>query len=234
MARIITPFKRRKALVASFPRSGTHFLMNTLEKNFWHQAVPYVDLGGIEDQYYGTNIAHFFEVLNKDCPDPVIVKTHFEVDYFAQIAVRQDTREATTVLNIIREWFDIFYIWREMEPTMKSYAIHLKATAFQKNPRANPVPEDGQALADMEPWGSCLQHQMFQYPTFRDKWESHVEGWTKAAHQIPIIVVKYEDLNENFDDEVRRIGKILDYNVIKPERPPKDKNVVIGHGFVGA
>ena len=173
MSRIITRFKRKKALVASFPRSGTHFLMNTLGKNFWHQAVPYVDLTGVEEQYYGTNLAHFFEVLNINCQDPVIVKTHFEVDFFAQLATRQDNNKASTVLNIILEWFDVFYIWREVGPVMDSYAKHLTATAMVKNPRANPVAETGKELMEMEPWGSPLQHQMFQYPTFYEKWASH-------------------------------------------------------------
>lgn len=225
---------KRKAIVASFPRSGTHFLMNTLERNFGYQAVPFVDFGGIEEQYYGTNVAHYCEVISINHDAPVIIKTHCEVDFFTQLATNQITNEKETVLSIIKRWYDIFYIYRDMEPTMESYAKHMRANVEQKNPRSNPYPKDGKELSKMEPWGSPMFHQMKQYPTFEDKWKGHVEGWKQAEKDYGVIVVKYEDLNERFDETVRELSKKLKIPVLVPERPPKDKNVVIGASFVGA
>lgn len=231
MSQIITPFqkKQHKAIVASFPRSGTHFLMNTLEKNFGYQAVPFIDLGCIEEQYFGTNIAHYLEVISIESKDPLIVKTHLEVDYFLQKATNQLTEEQKRVIDLVKVWYDIFYIYRNIGDTMESYAKHLTATSTQKNPRSNPVADSGAELAAMEPWGSPLFHQMRQYPTFKDKYEAHVRGWLEQD----VIAVKYEDLNNDFDNTVRALAKRLKKPVLIPERPPRDKNVVIGASFVG-
>jgi hypothetical protein len=228
-------YKKRKAIVVSFPRSGTHFLMNTLSLNFGYQAVPYIDFSAVEEQYYGTNIAHWLEVISLKVKEPFIVKTHVESDFFKQFAVNQQTKEKETVVKIAKHWYDVFYIWRDMEPTMESYAKHLTATASGSNPRSNPVAESGAELAKMEPWGSPLFHQMRQYPTFKDAWDAHTKGWIELGEKYDHVhVVKYENLDSDFDNEVNRIAGFLKKPVLVPERPSRDVNVVKGSHFIGA
>ena len=226
-------YHKKKAIVASFPRSGTHFLMNTLAENFGYQAVPFVDFSAVEDMYFGSNVAHWLEVIERREKTPLIIKTHQEVAFFAQMALHTQKNRMERVMEIALNWYNIFYIWRDPGPVMESYAKHLKANLEQRQPMATPLAQNGEELAQMEPWGHPLTHQMYQYPTFYDKWAAHVEGWKDAAQRFPIIVVKYEDLNEDFHDEIRRIGKLLNYSVLEPRRPSRDENVVKGAQFVG-
>jgi len=194
-----------------------------------------VDLGGIEEQYYGTNIAHFLEVIAREEKAPIIIKTHNEVDFFTQLAFNNINKTQVQVLDIIKEWYDIFYIWRNLEDTMESFAKHLRANVDQNSPRSNPYPKDGKELAKMEPWGSPMFQQMKQYATFEDKWKAHHEGWIRESEKYNNIhIIRYEDLNDRFDETVQVIAKFLKKPVLKPERPRKDRNVVIGASFARA
>ena len=211
------PKGTRKVIVVSHERSGTHFLMNTLADNFGYISREWIDFDDeyIANAYAPQNILRFID-LTKGLPILEIFKCHYSVDFFKEI---------------FRELFDefrVFYIERDGEDTMESFCKHLNGFDWNVGPKVS----DGKALACTQPSGALMRYQMFQHIDMSMRHLDHVHGWQSLRErpffEDQIFYIRYEDLRDNFDNTVLRIGAWLDMEMInnKPVKPGKRDRVI--------
>ena len=205
----IVPDRIPKVIVASHERSGTHFLMNTIADNFGYISEPWIDIDWpeVQNPYPAENFKAFLSqfqgrgVLN-------VFKTHFPFDFFEP------------VFDWLLTHFTVFYIYRQLEPCMASLCKHINGWPWKMGPEA----ENGEQLAGMEPSGALLRYQMEQKENCAIRWRDHQQSWFRAEG---VHFVQYERLDNDFDTEVRKIGKVLDAHVTDIVRPSRGERVII-------
>jgi len=202
--------KAKKALVVSFPRSGTHFLMNTLALNFGYinKHANVEPLG--YNLYAPENFLWVLCKLDGSYDGQTMLKSHHEI-WFME-----------SVMHKILEHFEVFYIARDGEPVLKSYHRHIKGLPWVEGPRT----ETWEKFAEAMPIGGMLRYQCQQYPSMAEKHKSHVIGWLNSSFSDRIHYIKYEDLDLKFEETVKKIGEDLNITPRKIVRPSRDKNVV--------
>lgn len=204
--------ERKLATVVSHPRSGTHFLMNTLAEHFAYIASPWFDFDGWGNMFSPkTMINSYSDLLENPQVRRNIIKSHYEVHFY---------------LNVFDDLFvasDFIYIYRNTDAVLRSYRIHLlKRDERILVPRyVNQV-----EFNDSPPFGELLRYQAYQYKSMRERVERHKHDWLTrptAEQRDRIIYIKYEDLNDHFEDTVKYLARRLGYpvpDVIK--RPSKE------------
>ena len=213
---------RKKAIVISHERSGTHFLMNTLALNFGYIENPWLNLDyerGLN--FYSSNVLlAFFRQLH-DRPLLNVAKSHHQADFFSPL------------IDYLTEQFHVFYIFRDPRDVMLSFWRLISRLEWDEGPVASSVGD----FMRSAPRGGILRYQMEQAPTLLHRWKNHVEGWLELAsttdnHSIHLL--SYEDLNLAFDDTVKNIAGQIGYPVTDPIAPPKGENAVLpGAGKTG-
>ena len=202
-----------KAIIVSHERSGTHFLMNTLALNFGYISSPWInlDLDHPINYYAPENIMDFLGFM-RGKPIVNVIKTHHQVGFFMPI------------LEKILDDFHVFYIYRPVRAVMASFCKHLHNHAWDTGPKVH----DGLELAAIAPSGAMLRYQKVQYPTILDRWKAHVKGWLTLPEKTRerIIYIRFQDLNLDFKNTVRRIGQRIGKECHNPIRPRKDNKVV--------
>lgn len=200
--------------VFSFPRSGTHFLLNTLQANF-----------GIPEMFnfdYGTNI----QGVNFFMPSHItnllaqlgrlgthVSKSHFQAPFFEEAA------------GELTDQFTFFYIHRHPAASLNSYRRLIHTWAWAAAPKRDNLID----FMNATPEGGFLLHLFRASPTMLDCWADHVEGWRAlAAQHDNVHIVSYEDLRDDFDGQVRRFGEILGRPVTEVVAPARDDYIVAG------
>ena len=202
---------KKRPVIFSHERSGTHFLMNTLALNFNCIAKPWIDFDWVVNPFAPENIREGFKTLLTD-KALNIVKSHHEAGFFADI------------IDFIVKNYHVFYIYRDHDSVMQSFCRHLNEIEWDAGPKC----EDANQLAWAEPSGALMRYQKKQYPNMRVRHTMHVQGWRSFDNGIKrrIIYVKYKDLDQNFDKTVRKIAGAVGKNISNPRRPSKTKNVI--------
>ncbi|MCF7885361.1 MAG: sulfotransferase domain-containing protein [Candidatus Marinimicrobia bacterium] len=210
----------KKAMVVSHERSGTHFLMNTLDKNFAYISRPWINF----DFELGINfhsaqaVLNFFKKLHNK-PILNIVKSHHHFSFFSKI------------IKYLVDQFHIFYIYRDPRDTMASFFRLIKHFDWDEGPRVASVGD----FIRSAPRGGILRYQKEQVPDMLNRWQDHVESWYNYARiNENITLIKYRELNLDFDNTVKKISAILDQPIDDPVRPGLHENVIHkGKGVVG-
>lgn len=216
----ITSFEddRRPVLVVSHERSGTHFAMNTLAKCFDYIANPWVDLDRtqININYFAPWVLAQTLVRLAGYRPANVVKSHHEFRFFSDIV--QDVGRA----------FHLVYVYRRPEDTLASYWRLLNTMAWVEGPKAATALD----FATAPPMARLMRYQFSQFDTMLDRWANHVRGWVDAANAGGRIhLVRYEDLDADFEAEVRRLGDRIGLEPTRIERPSRSENVVVGGGI---
>ena len=212
----------KKACVISHERSGTHFLMNTLALNFGYTVEPWWNLDyetGLNFYSHRSIEKHLRKAHDRAIPN--ILKTHHSVDFLSD------------VLTYLTEQFHVFYIYRDPRDVMCSYWRMLRGLRWNEGPKCDSVGE----FMRVAPSGALLRYQTEQMPSMLQRWKQHVDGWLNKAegeYQGRMVLVRYEDLNKNFNQTMMSIAHDIGVGIDAPRRPPKDKNVVVaGKGKTG-
>ncbi len=214
--------QRKKAIVVSHERSGTHSLMNTLARNFGYISSPWVnyDFETGLNLHIPSDALQFFKIVH-DKPLLNIVKSHHQAPFFSEI------------VDYLADQFHIFYIYRDPRDVMMSFWRLLHANDWFDGPKTATPGEFMRAA----PRGALLRYQKEQVPTLLHRWKVHVEGWadiSAASGDQKIIMLRFEDLNLRFDETMKRLGQRIGRSVTSPARPSKAASVVQpGQGKVG-
>lgn len=222
----------KKILVVSHERSGTHFLINTINKNIpgmqpWKKDFPVASLAG------GASV----DKTHPSCAIPVddykmmLENYLLNVDNLpSDIVYKSHHHPSLLNLNLLLEKFHVFYIVRDCKDTLTS-CYHY----FQKCPPWFPKEKDVETfLFDMPPSNYGFHYDYYEksYDNLVDRWSDHVTSWSKVSG---IHIVRYEDLHNQFELEIKRIFDTLGLPIPKTATKPGlgDKSVQSRKGVVG-
>ena len=205
---------RPAVLVVSHPRAGTHFLMNALASCYGYVSQPWVNFDPIN-----TPVNYYDPPSVRECllelasrPMANLVKSHHVADCFAG------------ELPLLTRRYAVLYICRHPVPVL------LSCWRFMHRwPWAGPRVADPVGYARAEPCGGMLRYQVRQFPDMVRLWAAHVEGWLAAARTVPgVALVRYEDLDNHFEETVRGLGRVLGRPPHALVRPDRGYNVIPG------
>lgn len=206
---------QRPIMVASHERSGTHFMMNSLDACFDYVSRPWVNFDRSElnfNFYQPLNIKSVILALAQ-ARAPNIVKSHHEFAFFADI------------IADLKDVIEIVYVHRNPADVMSSYWRFVQSWEWVEGPKAATVLE----FATAAPMGNLMRYQYRQYETMLHRWANHVEHWVAAAERSTNIhVVRYEDLARRYEVTVKGLGTTLGLKPRQIVRPSRTQNVVAG------
>ncbi len=206
---------RKKAIVVSHERSGTHFLMNSLAANFGYLAIPWVNFDfelGL-NFYSPRHLRGFFEKMHDESVLN-IVKSHHGFEFYADY------------MEYMLEQFHVFYVYRSPLDVMASYWRLISSLDWDEGPRASSPGEFMRAA----PYGGMLRYQKRQAETVLDRWRQHVSGWMLELPELVrdrVIYVRYDQLDSQFASTVTDLAARIDHPLAKARRPRRDHNVVV-------
>jgi Sulfotransferase domain len=204
----------KKIIVASFPRSGTHFLINNMSTNF-----AGIDDGWVDVVHGNKNNRWVQDITRKNLrkkireqlmdvyyQDPLssCIKTHYQMYFFERH------------MDEILENYDILYIVRDPRDTMvacfnyynrTNFEHFLKEPVFSKFLRA-PLWEVG---TEVRPFS-------YSYVKPRDvvdKWDKHVLSWMHYKGQ-GVVFVRFADLKNRLEQTLKYIESQTSQR-LKPE-----------------
>jgi len=213
----VSSTRRKKAMVVSHERSGTHFLMNTLALNFGYISDPMwnldLELGINFHAGYGMHDyfrrVHDMSVLN-------IVKSHHPFEFFEEY------------IDYLTDQFHVFYVYRNPRDVMISTWRLFQQIPWDEGPKTDTVGEFMRAA----PRGNILRYQKVQIATMLRRWEDHLNAWLDyALIRSPgrMFTIRYEDLDGRFEATVRGIGESIEREVGEPKRPQLDQQVILAN-----
>jgi len=193
---------RKKILVISHERSGTHFLINTIAQCFDYREKQ-IDL----DNTQGINWRNSTEVRQwlqqfRGKFTPRIFKSHHDHLFLEPL------------LPELLDEFHIFYITRDGRDVMTSFWVYLNRLAPGWGPQTSNVGE----FMRSRPFGGITQYQFDpQSGNMLQRWVEHTEGWKNLAPGIHHI--SYEELHTGFDTTLDRISDALGQGITRSDRP---------------
>ena len=213
---------RPAVMVASYCRSGNHFLMNSLANCYGYVAAPWIDLdpmhhkpiyaNGYERRdvvtiYYSpSNLADYLLQLARR-PLATIIKAHLHPDFYAGAFERIISR------------YVIFVVHRHPADTLRSYWHFLGGMGWNEGPKPDNVID----FAKSPPMGAILRYQLRQYPTMMHHWADVAESWLAAATAWPrIVLVSYDRLRSNFQEVMKSLAPALGVEPLALKQPDRD------------
>jgi hypothetical protein len=192
----------KKVLIASFQRSGTHFLINNMSTNFADIEDGWVDVVNSEKNRWvndvnGSNLHDkireqlvdvYFQVPVRKC-----LKTHYQMYFFERN------------LGAIQEKYDILYVVRDPRDTMVACFNYYNQTNFEvfiKEPVFS-------RFLRTELWDVPTEVQPFSYSYVKprnivDKWNKHVLSWMRYRDK-GVTFVRFSDLKRQPAETLKRI-----------------------------
>jgi len=196
---------RKKILVVSHERSGTHFLINTIAQSF-NYLPQQIDLDNSQNvNWRNTDMARNWMQQFQGRFVANIFKSHHACSIL------------TPLLPELHDEFHILYIQRDGRDVMTSFWIYLNRLAPGWGPRTRTIGEFMRASAV----GGITQYQTDQREiTMLQRWVAHTSGWNRL--HMPVHYVSYEDLHSHHSDVLDRIAHILEQPVISSTKPTLD------------
>jgi hypothetical protein len=215
--------QRKKIMIVSHERSGTHFLMNAIARCFDYVSSPWVNLDGctIPTNFHcPEDMKRLFAQYSGIFPVNVFKSHHPYVFYVDNI-------------HTFIEEFHIFYIYRDPRDVMVSMWRYLNRLPWHEGPKT----ESPKELIRAQPSGNMLRYQWDQEPTMIHRWRTHVDSWTNGMPDIArsrLTLIRFKDLATNYEQTIQSIGEVLG----EPkgfERPGlNDSSILPNQGAVGA
>jgi hypothetical protein len=207
--------QRPSVLVVSHERSGTHFLINALAAAYGYPAIGFLDFDqtSLNINYFHARAVGEALVRAARLPSATTIKSHHAVEFFED-----------ALPEILRQ-MPVFYIHRDPVDVMISYWRAINAWPWHEGPRTTSVLE----FAAAEPEGMMLRYQKKQARNLLQRWARHVDGWTEAASRnARINVVRYDQLDVNYENTVGGLASVLGRRSGSLTRPDRRTNVVAG------
>jgi hypothetical protein len=180
--------------------------MNTLALNFGYR--PYTDVDR-RPGFDPRSTPQMLGFLLEPRPASTILKSHHSV-------------ELIPLLPRIAERFEVFYVLRDPRDALLSFWRYI----WNTNPETGPWTATVGAFLRAAPSGYILRYQYHPAATMVERWRLHVEGWTAAAANPAIRVVRYDDLDERFEESVARLAESLGTPIGEPRRPSPSEGVI--------
>ena len=197
----------RKIMVVGHQRSGNHFLLNSLSMNFGYKP--------IENSILGNNKELYKKII--DTPDNVLIKSHHHSDFFNKKI------DNVFFIYIVRDFRDVitscFYYFNSASKYLNR----------QKKPSIHPVCKSVKELIYINPtkYSFHATYNRTKPITMLDHWLEHIKSWKDAY------TIRYENLINNFEDEITKIGKILNVKPMLKKPTIKNRGIANRKGIIG-
>lgn len=210
-----------KILVVSHERSGTHFLINTIAKNFGYDhnqlEIFAKDARDPSDEYR----YKYHEQVSKHCRKLYgdnsrrIYKSHHQVEFFD--------------LDSLNKHFYVFYVVRDVRDVLTSCYHYFHASGVSAFPKPKSVEHLAFSIKPyLYPFDAAYSH--IKSEDFVSRWIRHVGGWVNSG----VAIIRYENLKNKFDDALGHIGYILSQKPRGRYVPTlQDKAVAPRKGVIG-
>jgi hypothetical protein len=196
---------RKKILVVSHERSGTHFLINTIAQcfNYDPQQIDLINRQGVVQWDDPASVKRWFQQYQGSFV-PNVFKSHHAYPLLADF------------LSDLADEFTVFYIRRDGRDVMTSFWVYLNKIGPGWGPKTATVGEFMRATSV----GRSIQFQATRRRiTMLKRWIEHVEGWTANRLSLPIHYISYEALNGQHNKVVDMLAEVLDEPPISRDRP---------------
>jgi hypothetical protein len=206
---------RPKALVISHERSGTHFLMNSLEANFGYVAAPFVNLDLSLGVNYHSSVA-FNELFAKFEKHDIanIFKSHHTLDFYRDFLPSNPLG------------FKVLYIYRDVYEVQVSYHRHLMGLPWYEGLGTRSFSE----FLRQSPEGAMTRYQFHHASSMVERWVQHIESALAARtlfSPTSFMMVEYNQLNQRFENTIEQMARFLDTPCPTVfSRPSNTRNVV--------
>jgi len=199
---------KKKILVVSHERSGTHFLFNSLAENIEGYSNQEISIQQAERSFQIDKPSidavkeQLFSYFGKS--EPRIFKSHHQYDFFAPY-----------IDELIKE-YHIVYMVRDGRDVLNSCLHYFNQAPAEEFPRCKSMAE----FLEVDPgkYSFDREYSLVSENNFSERWANHCAEWIRAHDKISI--VKYEDLESNFDTTMRvlasQMGVDLPKELIKP------------------
>ena len=213
---------KKKIIVVSHERSGTHYLMNSVAYNSDYTVHPFIP---VSNSSLGINLSNYREIHNffssfEKNNVSNIFKSHHHFDFFKK------------EFDYLKEHFFFIYIYRDPKDVMVSFWNFLK-----EYPWVGPNKDTISNFLTCKPEGSMIQYQLNQANNILSRWSSHVESWiinNDEKIKKNILFIKYEDLNLSFENTLKKIFSFINVENKSVIKPSASKDVLApGRGKVG-
>lgn len=206
---------RKKLAVFSHERSGTHFLMNTVANHFGYISKPWwnFDFDSLTINFHSSLAIERYFRQSHDRPIINILKSHHPATFFSE------------TLEYMADQFHILYIYRDPRDVLISNWKLIKSFSWDEGPK----PETAAEFIGAEPSGAMLRYQKKQERNMLQRWKTNVESWLEAAKSnpsLPICILKYEDLNDNFEQSLSQIERFIKIPSGPLQKPKVNENVI--------
>jgi len=193
---------RKKVLVISHERSGTHFLINTIAECFGYSSMQ-IDLDSTQGfDWRNPEVAHAWLQQFKGRFIPNIFKSHHACPLLVP------------ALTGLHDEFEIFYIRRDGRDVMTSFWVYLNRLAHGWGPQTRTVGEFMKTIAS----GGITQYQATPDEiSMLQRWSVHVSGWTNT--DLPVHQISYESLHTRFDELLAQLSGIFGHPACSATRP---------------
>ena len=213
-------------LVITHERSGTHLLINIIN----YEKFGEFHTVGILPNNITHNLKNYKEYVLKSIvglsfENDIICKSHHQVEFMEKY------------LEFIFDKYKVIYLYRDVKDVLVSYYNFLMPIEnfpkFEDWIFMKPYEVGEKFKQGVKHVHKSDPHVIVEPENYIDRWKIHKDGWLKYKDEL--LVLKYENILNNFDEEKlkiedyidRKIGKIPD---IDDDRFP---NFNPGKGIVG-
>ncbi|WP_320677012.1 sulfotransferase domain-containing protein [Prochlorococcus sp. MIT 1300] len=201
-------------MVCSHERSGTHFLMNSINNSSEYTCNPFLDfdyhnLGNAINFFDSSQIADFLVKIKsfKEGGKPFymnsIIKSHFPIEF---------------VKEAVDQGMKIAYIYRDPYEVILSYwRFVCSLDWFEAPSTASPL-----ELAKHIPEGRSQRYQLKTHANYFERWAYHVSSALIMAENNPNIwIIFYEDLLERHSLTMKQLYSSLSLECFNEITLPK-------------
>ena len=207
-------------MVCSHERSGTHFLMNSIDKCTEYTSNPFLNfdymyLGSLINFFSEESIKIFLKSLKNirlnnsiNYCTSSIIKSHFPLSLLGH-----------NEENLCK----VIYIYRNPEDVFISYWKFLHRWDWFEGPKLNSPLE----LMKINPKGQSQRYQIENYKNYFERWALHIINAKEAQRNCKnIVMVNYSELENNFKKTIRTVCNQLDIDITSsPLKPNKEKYI---------
>ena len=186
-------------LVTSHERSGTHFLMNSIDSAFKYYSskkfinFDYQRLGSFLNFHSNKSLEDFFSNLHKN-KNASIFKSHFNASIFENLDQK------------IVEKIKFIYVYRNLIETMKSFWIFINNVKWNEGPKIKIFSK----FCFEKPRGQLVRYDNFIGNNLIERYFYNLKSWINFSKKYEILFINYKDLSENYEKSLDKISIYLD------------------------
>ena len=194
-------------LVTSHERSGTHFLMNSIDSSFKYYSskkfinFDYLRLGSFVNFHSNKSLEDFFSNLHRN-KNVSIFKSHFNASYFENLDK-----------NVLKK-IKFIFIYRNLIETMKSFWIFINNVNWNEGPKNNFFSK----FCFEKPKGQLIRYDNFIGNNLIERYYYNLKSWIEFSNKHNILLINYNDLNKNYEKTLDKISKYLNLPILEKNK----------------